>query len=166
MNLQQYRQISPAMNEELKALFDKYGFDTRALRASIDDRIGIVRLLIEIGDRNHKSADGSVISPDAAYYLEHVRLSGELSKLKPEWLNDTFSMAGRTYTLTGMKRKGKKNLLIRRDDGKDFIMDEQSIAAHFSFKERSKLKTLGATENVGSMVDAGRNAKPLGELLR
>lgn len=138
MKLAAYRQIAPTMNAEMKTLFEKFGFDTRSLRASIDENVGIVKLSIELGDKNHKASDGSSQTPDASFYLEHVKILGELTKLKAEWLNETFSMGGRTYKLIGMKRKGKKNLLIERDDGKVYVMDEEAIVLHFSAKAKVK----------------------------
>lgn len=136
MKLSDYRKISPAINAELKTIFEKHGFDIRALRAAIDENVGIVKLSIELGDKNHRAADGSAQTPDAAYYLEHVKAYSSFTPLKAEWLNDSFSMGGRTYKLVGMKRKGKKNILIERDDGKVFVMDDEAIALHFNAKAR------------------------------
>jgi len=137
MKLAAYRQIADPMNVELKAVFAKYGFDTRRLSAKIDESLGIVRMTLELGDVNHTNESGEKVSPDAAYYLEHCKLWGSSSELKPEWLNETFRMGGRTYTLTGMKRAGKKTMLITRDDGKVFVMDVESIALHFNAKARA-----------------------------
>lgn len=169
MKLAAYRKIAEPMNVELKAVFAKYGFDTRSLSAKIDERLGIVRMTLELGDKNHTNESGEKVSPDAAYYVEHVKMFGEFSPLKAEWLNDTFSMGGRTYKLVGMKRKGKKNILIERDDGKVYVMDDEAIALHFNAKARLAAKPLekilGATENVGSTPGVPKTARPLDELL-
>lgn len=161
MNLQQYRTISPKMNEEITAIFTKFGFDVRSLRAGIDDRLGIVKLSIELGDKNQKDATGATVSPDAAYYREHVKMMGEFTKLKVEWLNTECRMGGETFRLVGMKRKGKNRMLILRiRDNSLRVTTEEQVVMFFG------RAGIHPAENVGSTTDQSRGARPLGELLK
>lgn len=90
MKLSDYRKISPAIYADLKAVFEKHGFSMPPARALVDERLGTVKLTIEIADKNHKSADGSATTPEAERYREFCRQMGSLTELKGEWLNDTF----------------------------------------------------------------------------
>lgn len=160
MNLKQYRTISTQMNAELTAVFAKFGFDVRQLRAGIDPKIGIVKLSIELGDTNQKDESGATVSPDALYYLEHVKMMGEFTKLKADWLNKECRMGGENYRLVGMKRKGKNCMLILRlRDNSMRVTSEEQVVLFFG------RAGIHPAENVGSTVDQGRNARPLGELL-
>lgn len=160
MKLSEYRKISPAMNAELKTVFEKFGFDVRQLRASIDERIGIVKLSVELGDKGQKDETGATVSPDALYYTEFCRQMGEFTELKPEWLNRDFRMGGENYRLVGMKARGKNRMMILRlRDNSLRVTTEEQVALFFG------RAGIHPAENVGSTTDQARGARPLGELL-
>lgn len=159
MKLAAYRKIAEPMNVELKAVFAKFGFDTRRLSAKIDESLGIVRMTIELGDTNHTDASGEKVSPDAAFYLEHCKLWGSSSELKAEWLNKECRMGGENFRLVGMKRAGKNCMLILRlRDNSLRVTSIEQVALFFG------RAGIHPGENVGSTTDQGRG-RPLGELL-
>lgn len=168
MKLAEYRKVSPALYADLKTIIEKHGFIYKPGRAVVDERVGIVKLTLELADANLTAPDGTATNPDALRYLVLCR---HYTELKPEWLNDTFSSGGHVYRLAGYTgRRGKNAFLIERQADKSRrVTSEEQIILHFNAKAARAAKPLeqilGATENVGSTPGVPKTARPLGELL-
>lgn len=129
MKLADYRKISPQINADLAAVFEKHGFKLKPFGAKIDELLGIVRMTLEVADVNHKSSDGRTTTPEAEFYKQ---MHG-LYDLKPEWLNAKFKSNGTEYELLGMShgRRAKCMLIKRTSDNQNRICTPEDIKRYF-----------------------------------
>lgn len=123
MNLKQYRTISGQVNAELKAVFKKYGFDLRKLSARVDETTGVIRWSIEGFDTKHKAANGESTSPERELWKKFATLYD----LNPAWLGKAFRFGGKSYTITGLRQRGKRNVLATRD-GKTYVFAPDDVS--------------------------------------
>lgn len=132
MKLADYRKISPQINADLAAVFEKHGFKLKPFGAKIDELLGIVRMTLEAADVNHKSSDGRATTPEAEFYKQ----THGLYDLKPEWLGAKFKANGTEYELLGMShgRKAKCMLLKRLSDNTTRICTPEDVKRFFLHK--------------------------------
>lgn len=131
MKLADYRLLAKQINADLEAVLEKNGFKVKRLNTSIDESLGILRLSIECADKNFKAADGSETSPERERYKQSARYIG----LKPEWLDQVFSIGGSVYKITGLKQRGKKCVCVRHEvDASARVIDPESVIRAFAAK--------------------------------
>lgn len=108
MLLKDYRKISKQVEDDLRAVMKKHGFDLKPFGAKIDERLGVVRMTLECRDVNHKGADGQATTPERERYKEFCVLVG----MKPEWLDREIKCGRQTLKVVGLKPRGEKCLLL------------------------------------------------------
>ena len=76
-------------------------------------------------------ASGEVMSAEREAYKHSAFFYG----LKPEWLNQSFSFAGNTYTIDGLKTRCHKSpVMVIRKDGKRFKMSARMVVDAFKLQ--------------------------------
>lgn len=134
MKLVEYRKIAPAVAADIAAALLKHGLKMQPFGARIDERLGIVRMTIESVDVNHKAEDGTATTPEKEIYKSNCYLFD----LKPEWLDQTFTMSKVAYKIVGMKKRGDKCVLVERSDNKKtYIMTPEQVRVYFLAQNKS-----------------------------
>lgn len=68
--------------------------------------------------------DGTVMSKRRADFARYA----DMYDADPEWLDATFTYAGHTYTITGLKTRARKRPVeTRREDGKVFVWPVKDV---------------------------------------
>lgn len=118
MKLSAFRKIAPALNEDLRAAFEKHGLKVAKTGATIDERMGVVNMRIAAADANLKDANGDSTTPEALRFKQMAALYD----LSPSDLGRKFAMGGKEYVVAGLKNgRGTKPILVTRD-GKTYVM--------------------------------------------
>lgn len=131
MKLVEYRKIAKQVQDDLSAVFAKHGLKMKPCGAKIDEGLGIVRMTIECADVNHKAADGSATTPEA----ELFKMYATMHCMKPEWLGQSFTLGGKLFAVSGLKARGTKCVLIRREqDGATLVTTPEAVVRAFLAK--------------------------------
>lgn len=129
MTLDQYRKVARQIAGDLEAVFKKYGLEQKPFGARVDERLGIVRIALELRDVNQKGADGKATTPERERFKTDATWHG----LRPEWLDREIALGGSRFTVDGLLKKGKRTVQIKRvADGKVFVTTPEDVVRHFA----------------------------------
>jgi hypothetical protein len=157
MKLADYRKISGNINDEIKAVLKRHGFEVTKINTGVEESAGTVRLTISASDSNLQDASGEKTTPERERYKRLCNLYD----LKPEWLGQTVTHAKVEYRLDGLKdtRGAKAVVVTRLSDNRHLVTTPDFVRVLFL----TVGKGVGATENIGSTMHG--KGTPLGELL-
>jgi hypothetical protein len=131
MKLADYRGIATQVNEELEAVFKKYGFRMGKLSASVAERDGTIRYSITVTDMNLKDESGEQTTAEALRFKNQAVIFG----LKPEWLGQTVNMGGKDFTVAGLKGGRAEKCVLMTHGGKTYVVRPIQLVQAMTLKE-------------------------------
>jgi len=71
--------------------------------------------------------DGSIVTKERLDYIANAE--AHWSDMAPEWLDKTFKVHGREFTVTGWRRRARKRPVetVGVDDGKTYLFEERTV---------------------------------------
>lgn len=109
MKLSAYRAIAKSLNADLESVFKKHGFAATKINTGVDERMGTVRLSIQLRDLNQTDATGAATTPERELFKRHAALHG----LDPSMLDRKIKLGGAEFEVAGLKSRGSKCVLLR-----------------------------------------------------
>lgn len=125
MNLNTWKQIVPALETELEAVFKKYGLNLVSRQATVYDERGTINMKIVLADANMKDNTGAATNPDAENYKKYAAAF----LLPPDGVGKIITLQGRKFEIKGMRTgRSRKNIILARvGDDKTFVTTPDSI---------------------------------------
>jgi len=123
MNLQNYRKIAAAMDDEIAAVVKKYGFKFGKRGATVDEFAGTVSYRVTLIDVNLTDSNGQQTTPEAVCYTQ----TGPYMGLKAEWLNKPFKFNGKDAKITGLRSGRSSKPVLFEIAGKTYVTTVDAV---------------------------------------
>ena len=112
--------VRSAINTSLNDVADHFGITLEVGNISFEGSNFTAKLKANI-----VSEDGVVQTRERKDFTRPVRI---LCDLDPDWLDDTYSSQGRTYQITGLKTKARKNkIMLECSDGRGYVAPAEMV---------------------------------------
>ena len=109
-----------------------------AINTSLNDVADHFGITLEIGNisfegnRFTTKITANIVSEDGVVQTrereDFTRYAKTLCDLDPDWLDDTYSSQGRTYQITGLKTKARKNkIMLECSDGRGYVAPAELV---------------------------------------
>ncbi len=122
MDLRTYKAKSTALYADIEAVLEKHGFKLGKVGAGIDASVGTVRLSLNLSDAALTDAAGKPTTPEAIRFTKFAELYG----MKADWLGQTFTMGGKSWSIEGLKERGNKAVIIA-SGGKRYVCTAEQV---------------------------------------
>jgi len=125
--MSEYSKVHKATCAAVEAALKANGLTLKKITASVDQATGEIRFSIKTHLAAMKGSDGKATDPDRERFKREAEI-GFANGPRLDWLDRPFRSGGQSYSVCGLKPRGRLRLIAKRADGKMFKFAVEDVA--------------------------------------